>query len=224
MTSPLACFAVFAGTFLHVASAVAQAVPVGAHRVHSDALAAAAANVLGAPASALRVDVVGAAPSDVDSVAVQDGGSDRWLATFWGQGGTVRRFVRIEARTLVPVAARRIERDAQLGPDDVRWEERFLPASAGVREIRDPVGMVATRVLPDGTLLVPPAVQAPLWVRGGEEVDAVMRGSGFVIAVRAEALGSARAGGLLEVRLSSGKRVPASVVGPGRVVLFPGGR
>ncbi len=173
------------------------------------------------PATDVRVEVAGELPVLVDSLAVAPAGSDRFLVTVWSGDDMVRRFAEAGHLASVPVAARRIERGETIDSVDVRHEVRLVPGAPS-RPGPGPVGMVAERVLTAGAELRAPAVRPPYLVRGGETVEATLIRSGVVMTVRGEALGSAREGERLLVRLASGLRMEARARAPGRVTLLPG--
>lgn len=169
----------------------------------------------------VRVELPADAPTLVDSVSIDVGSGDRWIATFVVDGYVVRRFVRVGHEQEVAVAAADIPRDHVLGPDDLTMGSRTIwgPPSAPAPI---PDGWVAHRRIEAGEVLAEPAVRPPLLVRGGDEVEAVFVRSGVVLNIRAEALSSARSGEAVAVRMPSGKRMEGHAVAPGRVVLHMG--
>jgi flagella basal body P-ring formation protein FlgA len=193
---------------------------VGAHDF-ADVLAELVAPGLGVSPERVRVDWAGDPPV-ADFVRVDGAGSGRWVATLWSAGVVTRRYVRVGLERQVPVAARQLDRGEEIAHEDVRLESRVLwGAAAGDAVDLDAVGMVASRVVAEGEILAAPAVRPPLLVRGGEEVEAVLEQSGVLLRARAEALGSARRGESVYVRLTSGKRMAARAVGLGVVRLQP---
>lgn len=219
----LALFATALLTLGGPGSTAGQAVPVGPDLDWREAVAAELGTQLSVEPSSLRAEVVDGLTPPVDSLAVTLAGSNRWIVTAWGNGAAQRRFLRVEHVATVPVAAHAIERGVEVRPDDVRFEERALPWSANAPSTDDPVGMVAARPVAAGEVLREPTVRAPLLVRGGEPVEAVLVRSGLLMTLRAEALGSARRGEFVHVRLPSGARAQATVVGSGLVHLSEGG-
>lgn len=196
-----------------------------AERAHAQVDAAdvarAVAERLGIDASAVCVELGGPTTS-ADSVSFVEGAGGSWLATLFAGGRSTRRFVRARVRVPVPVAVARIERGAEITASDVRWEERCLRPGSGPGAPPSPIGGTAARFIEADEALLPPTIRPPLWVRGGERVEAVMAGPGFVLTLRAEALRSARAGDSLDVRLPSGTRMRAAVVAPRQVRLLMG--
>ncbi len=173
-------------------------------------------------AESVRVEVAGEVPRVVDSVQVEPGGGSRFLVTFWSGDGAVRRFAKVGHLGEVPVATHRIERGATLDSTDFRFEVRVVDGPPGEPRA-DPTGMVAERVIELGTALGAPGVRAPYVVRGGDTVEATLVRSGVALTVQAEALGSARAGQPVRVRLASGLRMESLATAPGVVRLTPGG-
>lgn len=180
------------------------------------------ATTLGRSVSDTRVEITGPAPVGVDSVDVAQG-SGRWIVTFFVDESRVRRFARSGSVGPVPVAARPIARGTTLGPEDVSVEER-LTWDDDDQPPTDPIGLVTQRAISAGQPLIEPAVREPYLVRGGDQVRAVLEHSGVVMTLRAEALGTARNGDKVRVKLPSGVRMDGTVVGLGRVELNGGGR
>lgn len=160
-------------------------------------------------------------PDRVDSVSVGEASAGRWLVTFWVDAGAVRRFTRAGRRTTVPVARRTITRGAVVDSTAVRFESRVV--WDGAPPPPNPIGLVAQRRVAEGQILRHPAVRAPVLVTGGQQIEAVLSRSGVVMTVKAEALGSARAGDVVRVRLASGLRTEGRAVARGRVRLVDGG-
>jgi flagella basal body P-ring formation protein FlgA len=180
------------------------------------------APIVGVSPDRVRLDVVGGLPSAVDSVSVAGASNGRWIATLWVGVTPARRFVRVGALRPVAVAARGLERNQEVGSEDVRIEERAVWQDFDAPTL-DPTGMVTSRVLREGEELRPPSVRARLLFRGGDDVDAVLELSGVSLKVKAEALASGRLGEPVTVRLHSGKRMSGRVIGPALVTLIPGG-
>ncbi|NNF28967.1 MAG: flagellar basal body P-ring formation protein FlgA [Gemmatimonadetes bacterium] len=169
----------------------------------------------------VRVELPADAPTSVDSVSIDGGSGDRWIATFVVDGYVVRRFVRVGHQQDVAVAAADIPRDHVLGPDDLAMGSQTMwgpPSAPGPI----PDGWVAHRRIDAGEVLAEPAVRPPFMVRGGDEVEAVFVRGGVVLSIRAEALSSARSGEPVSVRMPSGKRMEGHAVAPGRVALHMG--
>lgn len=170
----------------------------------------------------VRLEVVGGVPEAVDSVSVAPSSSDRWILSLWSGGDLTRRFLRAGVEQAVPLAARPLERGLEVGASDVSYGVELM--WGGPRVAVDPVGMVTQRMVAEGEPLVDPTVRAPFVVDGGQEVDALYQGAGVSLVVRGEALGKARTGDVLLVRLASGVRMSARAVAPGRVELIGGER
>jgi flagella basal body P-ring formation protein FlgA len=193
-------------------------------RAVTDVVAELVAPGLGVDPERVRVGWSGS-DATADSVSVVEAGSGRWIATLWNGGASVRRYVRVGVEGDVPVAARALARGEVVAAADVRVETRVRWSAGGppADDLLDPVGMVASRAVAEGEVLSAPAVQQPLLVRGGEQIEALLVQPGVVMRMRAEALGSARRGESVYVRLTSGRRVTARAVAPGVVRLIPGG-
>jgi flagella basal body P-ring formation protein FlgA len=187
----------------------------------TDEVTRAVAGVLGLPATGVRVQMSGGAPPSIDSLVVTESSTRRWIVTLWGPDGPVRRLARVGVVGETAVASRRLERGHEVDEPDLRrefrvhWDRTQPPI--------DPVGMVTTRVVEEGEGLVPPSVRAPLLFNGGESVQALFEQGRVQLRLQATALGSARWGEAVHVRLSSGKRMSGRAVGPGLVRLTPGG-
>ncbi|MEQ1856945.1 MAG: flagellar basal body P-ring formation chaperone FlgA [Longimicrobiales bacterium] len=199
-----------------------QAMAVGS-RAAADVVAERVAPELGVVPDRVRVEWPGDAVAD--SVLLTGAGPGRWIATAWNAGLVTRRYVRVGVERDVPVAARALPRDHVIAPEDVRVEPRVLwgVGALSVAEVLDPIDRVTSRMLEEGAVLEAPAVQLPLLVHGGDEVEAVLEQPGVVMRIRAEALGSARRGESVYVRLTSGKRMAARAVDRGVVRLILGG-
>jgi len=213
-----------AGTFLvGTAGASAQATPVLDGSTVVGITATAVSEAWEIPIHSVRVEVAGDVPAEVDSVLVEEGGRDRWIMTMWVGDGRIRRFVKAGSMAPFAVAVRAMARGVMVDSTDVRIEARVAWGAPDPDRFFDPVGMTTERVIGAGEALMPPAVRPPLLVRGGDPVEAVLERSGVIMRVQAEALGSARDGDLLLVRLASGLRMEARVVAPGIVALIGGG-
>lgn len=176
----------------------------------------------GVPSESVRLSLLGNVPDVVDSVDVEPGSTDRWILSLWSDDRLTRRFLRAGVLVPVPSAAGPLERGRTVAPDDV---VTTLSTVWGVPMPHgDPVGAVTQRMVAAGEPLLPPAVRPPLLVEGGDDVEAVYRHPGLSVTVRGEALGRARQGEMVMVRLRSGLRVDARAVGPGRVELLGGRR
>ena len=170
----------------------------------------------------IAVDVRGGIPEGVDSLHAQPSSPETWVATLYMDGRAIRRFVDVGHRAEVDVAALAMPRGTVLDAESIEIGWRVLPGPpSGPRA--SVVGMVAERALDQGEILESPAVRPPVVVRGGDQVEAVLRQRGVTITVPGQALGSARAGEEVRVRLASGVRRRATATGDGFVTLIPGG-
>ncbi|MEM7416465.1 MAG: flagellar basal body P-ring formation chaperone FlgA [Gemmatimonadota bacterium] len=171
--------------------------------------------------SEVRMALLGGVPEAVDSVAVTPAASPRWILSLWSGDRMSRRFLQVGTERPVPVAARALPRGESVMSDDVdtRPETVWGPP---VR-LLNPVGMVTQRMVSEGEVLVEPTVRAPLLVSGGQSVEAVYTHPGVSVTMRGEALGRARLGDVVLVRLASGMRMQGRAIAPGRVELIGGG-
>ncbi len=185
------------------------------------ALAVQVAEAWGTAPASVRLEVPADAPALADSVAIEPGSGERWVATFFTGDHLVRRFVRVGLEQQVPVAASVLPRDHIVTDEDLVTGTRVVwgpPAAPSP----DPRGWRTHRRIEAGDALVEPSVRPPLLVRGGDDVEAVFTRGGVVLTIRAEALSSARSGEWVRVRMPSGKRMEGRAMGPGRVVLDTG--
>ena len=175
----------------------------------------------GVASDAMRLSLLGDVPEVVDSVAIEPGSSDRWILSMWSGDRITRRFLRAGVDTPVPTAARPLDRGVRVEADDV--VTRLTTVWGMPVPHDDPVGSETQRMVAPGEPLLPPAVRPPLLIKGGDQVEAVYRQTGISVTVRGEALGRARAGDVVMVRLRSGVRISGRAVGPGRVEMVGGG-
>jgi flagella basal body P-ring formation protein FlgA len=108
-----------------------------------------------------------------------------------------------------PVAAREIARGTVLTEPDVTSPAGVERDSTGA-----PVGWVARRVISAGETLREPAVAPPDLVRVGDVVQAVFSQGGLEIRLIGRAMGAARAGEKVMVRIDTHRRFEGVVVGP----------
>jgi flagella basal body P-ring formation protein FlgA len=108
-----------------------------------------------------------------------------------------------------PVAAREIMRGTVLTDQDVTYPAGVERDSTGA-----PVGWVARRVISAGETLREPAVAPPDLVRVGDVVQAVFSQGGLEIRLIGRAMGAARAGEKVMVRIDTHRRFEGVVVGP----------
>jgi flagella basal body P-ring formation protein FlgA len=114
-----------------------------------------------------------------------------------------------EAAPGVPVAAREIARGTILTDQDVTYPAGVERDSTGA-----PVGWVARRVITAGEPLREPAVAQPDLVHVGDVVQAVFSAGGLEIRLIGRAMGAARAGEKVMVRVDMHRRFEGVVVGP----------
>jgi flagella basal body P-ring formation protein FlgA len=109
----------------------------------------------------------------------------------------------------VPLAAREIMRGTVLTDQDVTY-----PAGVERDGTGAPVGWVARRVIAAGEPLREPAVAQPDLVHVGDVVQAVFSAGGLEIRLIGRAMGAARAGEMVMVRVDMHRRFEGVVVGP----------
>lgn len=165
------------------------------------------------------------APTGLPLAMEGSGAGGRWTLVVEEEGRRRRVAVQAGVWSLRPVALRSLPRGAVVTADDAGLEPVLVRDPAGLREV--PLGWVVARPLPVGTVLEPPAVQPPLAVRVGEEVEVHHSGPGVRAWTRGVALRSGAAGDTVEVRVGGGVRRRVKVVDDGRVELIrpgaPGG-
>jgi len=185
-------------------------------------LASRVAEAWEASADAIRIELPTDLPAAIDSLSATEGSGVRWIVTLWSDGRTIRRFARAGTVRTVSVAARSMPRDHALEPEDIGRAERIVwgppPPPFDL-----PDGWVTQRRIRAGEVLERPAVRPPLLIRGGDPVKAVLKRSGVVLTVFAEALSSARKGEPVSVRMPSGRRMDGRALASGVVALNPGG-
>jgi flagella basal body P-ring formation protein FlgA len=108
-----------------------------------------------------------------------------------------------------PVAAREIARGTVLTDQDVTYPAGVERDSTGA-----PVGWVARRVIAAGEPLREPAVTPPDLVHVGDAVQAVFRDGPIEMRLIGRAMGAARAGEKVMIRIDMHRRFEGVVVGP----------
>jgi flagella basal body P-ring formation protein FlgA len=114
-----------------------------------------------------------------------------------------------EAAPRAPVASREIARGSVLTDRDVTFPAGVERDSTGA-----PVGWVARRVISAGEPLREPAVAPPDLVHVGDVVQAVYRDGSIEMRLIGRAMGAARAGEKVRVRIDMHRRFEGVVVGP----------
>lgn len=115
----------------------------------------------------------------------------------------------------VAVATRTLVRGTVLTADDFTMRDTTLRGTADSVA----VGWVARRLIGAGEVLRMPAVERPRAVAANQHVELEWRDRNVVLTIRAVATRDAALGERIAVRTDSGRRVQATVVGPGRVRL-----
>jgi flagella basal body P-ring formation protein FlgA len=215
----IAAAVVFGAVLLGLSAARAHAQGPSAGEPVRDAIA----SRWGVSADSLRVEYQSAEDeaAALASVTVRllGGGDDGvWYADVErADGGTARLRVRAGFEVVAAVAAYDLERGVELTADDiafepaVAWGPRAMVASA-VEE-----GWVTRRRLRKGEALAPPAVQAPLAVKPGQDVRIVYVHGSVELSLAGRAAGSGSLGERVAVRAETGKRLEGVIIAPGTV-------
>lgn len=150
----------------------------------------------------------------VDSV---DGGANPELAGAGRHGEWIARLpatdglfaVRVKAglRRMLPVAARRIERGTLLTEADFAFQESIRWGPPAGRTPKPMPGWQAERRLNVGEELKTPAVRPAVAVRTGDRVKIIWKTGHIELTLSGVAIGSARPGETVGVRLDAGRRL-----------------
>ena len=129
------------------------------------------------------------------------------------------------------VAARAIPRGTTLTAEDIAYASAATPAQHtlphGVATLESPnraaesndllIGWMTRRMITAGELLRAPAIEAPVVVKSGDDVEVLWRQGGIAVTAHGRATRSAATGDRIVVRLSAQRTIEGSVVAPGRV-------
>jgi len=185
-------------------------------------VAASVAAAWDVPVARVHVRLSGPTVDAADSLQIEAGSGERWIVGVWQEDQVARRFARVGLLERVPVAVRDLGRKHEVSPSDYTMEEA-IAWGPPAEPLPDPSGMTTERVIREGEILRSPAVRPPLFVRGGDAIQAVLREPGVVMRLKAEALSSAREGERVLLRLASGLRTEGTAIAPGLVELTSGG-
>lgn len=174
----------------------------------------------------VQVEVQGGLPRGAELVGIEiasRGAPVGWVtarATVSAKRREREVWVKAEIEVLVPtvVAARRLERGAVLGEDDVQVVARPLRDGrfAGLEAV---LGGTLRRTLEPGETLGRHEVHKQRLVARGDEVIAVLEGEGFALRAAAEALEDGARGDEIAVRMKiGGNKVVRGVVSDARRV------
>lgn len=160
-------------------------------------------------------------PGEVDegSLSLEGSGhAGRWTVAFEVEGRRRRLPLSARVEVLLPVAVRPLPRSVTVGEADVELRPA-LQAGPGDAPV-DPVGWVTARPVEAGGVLVPPTVRPPTAVRAGDPVE--VRWEGGVVQARGTgtALRTGAVGDTVDVRVGSGLRRRARILGEGTVELL----
>ncbi len=163
---------------------------------------------------------VGVVDSSIDPRLVGVGSAGEWVVRLEGTRGTVGVRVRAGSTQSVPLATTPMRRGQTLAPGDIRFDERTVWGEPDVAEAShgtDLVGWVTQRRINVGDRLVQPAVGPPSVVHTGESVEVAWATGAIRLTLIGRALGTARAGEVVSVRLETGKRVRGVALDDGTV-------
>jgi flagellar basal body P-ring formation protein FlgA len=115
----------------------------------------------------------------------------------------------------VAVATHAIARGAVLTAADVDYRDSTLHAAVDTSSVAP--GWVTRRVIAAGEVLRAPAVEPPTMVTANQQVAVEWSDQNVHLSMRGIATRNASMGSRISVRMESGRRVEATVVGAGRV-------
>lgn len=132
--------------------------------------------------------------------------------------------VRAEVELLRPVAVvtRRIARGAEIAPEDIAPESRWVTVDDAPPAPGEVIGRVTTKRLDPGEAVAPGDIERPIAVERGDLASVRSVVGTAVIRTRARALGSGVVGDVIEFEsIDRGKRFRARIAGPGQAVVAP---
>lgn len=115
------------------------------------------------------------------------------------------------------VATRALARGTVLSVDDFAFRDTTLRGPADTSRVD--AGWVTRRAIAVGEVLRSPAVEPPTIVSANQSVEIVWRDQNVRLTIRGIAARNASLGERVPVRTELGRRIDATVVGPGRVRL-----
>ncbi len=145
-----------------------------------------------------------------------------WVVRLPDEGGTFGVRVRAGVRGPRAVAARTIERGETLTEADIATEETVSWGRPDHRTPEAVPGWRAERRIERGSALREPSVRPALVVRTGERVRVVWRSGRVALTLTGVAMGTARPGESVTVRLDAGRRLRGEADADG-VVWIRGG-
>lgn len=149
---------------------------------------------------------------------VGSGVDGRWVVRLRGrEGGGFGLRLRAGAMVRVPVAAEPLGRGEALTAEDIAREDRVRWGPPDERGFEVAPGWVARRSIRAGETLTRPAVSPPALVRSGQQVRVIFETARVRLSVPGEAVGTAKRGERVRVRLRTGRRVRGRAEAPGRV-------
>lgn len=116
----------------------------------------------------------------------------------------------------MPFAARDLPRGTSLSAEDISFAPLPDGAEPPQRSMAQ-IGWVTRRVVSEGEPLLEPTVAPPTLIRSGQTVQAVWRQGDLELRMSGRAMGSAKQGERIRVRIDARRRVEGTAVGPALV-------
>ena len=135
------------------------------------------------------------------------GSRGEWIARVPSVDGFFAVRVKAGLRRMLPVASRRIERGTLLAPADFAFEESVRWGPPSTRTPKPQPGWHAERRLEAGEELRTPAVRPAVAVRTGDRVKIIWKTGRIELTLSGVAIGTARPGETVGVRLDAGRRL-----------------
>lgn len=161
---------------------------------------------------------VGSVDSGVPAQLVGSGSNGSWVVRIEAERGTVGIRLRAGTRRSVQVAANAMRRGHVLTPDDISVETQTTwGAPEHANGMGAQPGWVVERGVAVGDRLASPAVRPAPIVRTGESVEVAWSSGTIRLTMPGRALGTARPGESVRVRLETGKRLRGVATSDGRI-------
>lgn len=209
-------------------SADAQPAPVATAAALLDRIAADIAGRWGVQASAVRVEwsspeLAATLAHDATFRLIGGGADGVWYVDVDGATGRASRLrLRAGTETMVPVAARDLERNVTLAAEDIARETKVVWGPPTRDEDNVVPGWVTRRRIARGEPLVTPAVALPDAVKPGDDVRIVYVNGPVELVLAGRAAGSGAVGERVAVRAETGRRLEGVIVAPGTVKVESG--
>jgi len=144
-----------------------------------------------------------------------------WVVRLSSPDGAFGVRVRAGVERMQPVASKALERGAILAAHDIRYEPR-TQWGAPAQPASDPRGWEVQRSLLPGTPLTDPAVRPSAVLHAGDRVQVLWTSGRVQLALTGVAIGTAREGQSVAVRLDTGRRVRGTATANGAVRIATG--